>query len=137
MNVNVYSDIFAVASLKTDSIDMEIIERSKEKKRQREVNDLKDLNKMRWFQTLPNGTGFCWGIRRLSLVGNTIVRPSVVYETYEIESHILTNAATESIDYVIIYVEATLQWVKVSIATLLMTFYCYSASDDRKCIYYC
>ena len=91
MNVNVYSDIFAVASLKTDSIDMEIIERSKEKKRQREVNDVKDLNKMRWFQTLPNGTGFCWGIRSLSLVGKTIVSPSVVNESYEIESHILTR----------------------------------------------
>ena len=81
--VNVDSDIFAVASLKTDSIDMEIIERSKEKKRQREVNDVKDLNKMRWFQTLPNGTGFCWGIRSLSLVGKTIVSPSMVYESYE------------------------------------------------------
>ena len=54
--VIVDSDILAVASLKTNSIDMEIIERSEEKKRQREVNDVKDLNKMRWFQTLPNGT---------------------------------------------------------------------------------
>ena len=99
MNVNVYSDIFAVASLKTDSIDMEIIERSKEKKRQREVNDVKDLNKMRWFQTLPNGTGFCWGIRSLSLVGKTIVSPSVVYESYEIESHILTNQSQISSQY--------------------------------------
>ena len=31
-----------------------------------------------------------WGIRSLSLVGKTIVSPSVVYESYEIESHILT-----------------------------------------------
>ena len=47
------------------------------------------------------------------------------------------NAATESIDYIIIYIEAMLQWVKISIATLLSTFYCYFASDDRKCINYC
>jgi hypothetical protein len=33
--VNVDSDIFTVASLKTDSIDMEFIEQSEEKKRQR------------------------------------------------------------------------------------------------------
>ena len=58
MNINVYSNIFAVASLKTDSIDMEIFEQSEENKRQQEVKDVKDLNKMRWFQTLFNGTGF-------------------------------------------------------------------------------
>ena len=81
--VNVDSDIFAVALLKTDSIDMEIIEQSKEKNQQQEVNNVKDLNKMRWFQTLPNSAGFCWGIRSLSLVGETIVCPSMVYESYE------------------------------------------------------
>jgi hypothetical protein len=92
--VNVESNIFAVALLKTDSIDMEIIERSEEKKQQREVNDVKDLNKMSWSQTLPNGTGFCWGIRSLSLVGKIIGCPSVVYECYEIESHILTSLSS-------------------------------------------
>ena len=91
MIVNVDSDILAVASLKTDSIDMEIIERFEEKKRQREENVGKDLNKMRWFQVLRNGTGFWQGIRSLSLVGKTIVSSSVVYESYEIESHILTR----------------------------------------------
>ena len=40
---------------------------------------------------LFNGTGYCLGIRSLSLVGIAIVRPSVVYESYEIESHILTK----------------------------------------------
>jgi hypothetical protein len=89
--VNVDSDIFAVASLKTDSINMEIIERSEEKKRQREVNDVKDLNKMRWSQILPDGTGFRRGIRRLYLVGKIIVCPSVEYERYEIVSQILTS----------------------------------------------
>jgi hypothetical protein len=44
---------------------------------------------------------------------------------------------TESIDYVIIYIQATLQWVKVSFAIQLSTFYCYFASDNRKCINYC
>ena len=47
------------------------------------------------------------------------------------------NAATESIDYVIFYIQAMLQWVKVSFATLLSIFYCYIASDIRKCINYC
>ena len=46
-------------------------------------------------------------------------------------------AATESIDYVIIYVQATLQWTKVSFATLWSTFYYWFASDDQKCINYC
>ena len=90
MIVNVDSDILAVASLKTDSIDMEIIERFEEKKRQREENVGKDLNKMRWSQTLQNGTGFWWGIRGLSLVSKIIVCPIVVYESYDIKSHILT-----------------------------------------------
>ena len=35
---NVCSDIFAAASLKTDSIDIEIMEQFEEKKRQRGVN---------------------------------------------------------------------------------------------------
>ena len=69
MIVNVDSDIFDVALLKTDSIDMEIVEWSEEKKRQREENVDKDLNKMRWSQALRNGTGFWPGIRSLSLVG--------------------------------------------------------------------
>ena len=55
---NVDSDIFAAVSLKTDSIDMEIIKRFQEKKRQKEVTDDKHLNKMMWFQALCNGTGF-------------------------------------------------------------------------------
>ena len=78
--------------LKTDSIDMEIITQSEEKKRQREENVDKDLNKMMSSQVLRNGTGFYWGIRRLSLVGKIIVCPIMVYESYEIESHILTVA---------------------------------------------
>ena len=84
MIVNVDSDIFDVALLKTDSIDMEIVEWSEEKKRQREENVDKDLNKMRWSQALQNGTGFCWDIRRLSLVSKTIVYPCVVCESYDI-----------------------------------------------------
>ena len=55
--VNVDSNIFAVALLKTDSIDMEIIEQSEEKKWQWEVNIGKDLNRMRWSQALRNSTG--------------------------------------------------------------------------------
>ena len=43
----------------------------------------------------------------------------------------------EIIDYVIIFIQAMLQWTKVSLATLLSTFYCYLAFDDRKCIHYC
>ena len=43
---NVCSDIFAAASLKTDSIDIEIMEQFEEKKRQRGVNIGKHLNKM-------------------------------------------------------------------------------------------
>ena len=58
MIVNVDGNILAVALLKTNSNDMEIIERSEEKKRQREENVDKDLNKMRWSQALRNGTGF-------------------------------------------------------------------------------
>ena len=58
MNVNVDSNNLAVALLKTDSIDMEIIEQSEEKKRQQEENIFKDLNKMRPSQDLLNGTGF-------------------------------------------------------------------------------
>jgi hypothetical protein len=37
---------------------------------------------------------------------------------------------TGSIDYVIIYILAMLQWAKVSFATVLSTFNCYFASDD-------
>ena len=88
--VNVDSDIFTVASQKAASIDMEIIERSEERN-DNEVNVGKDLNKIRWSQVLWNGTGFCRGIRSLSLVGKIIVRPSVVCESYEIESPILIN----------------------------------------------
>ena len=44
---------------------------------------------------------------------------------------------TERIDYVIIYILATLQRVKVSLATLLSTFYFYFASDYQKCINLC
>ena len=71
--VNVDSDIVAVASLKTDSIDMEIIKRFQEKKRQKKVSDDKHLNKMMWSQALCNGTENKWGIRSLSLVSQIIV----------------------------------------------------------------
>jgi hypothetical protein len=74
---------------------MEIIEQSEEKKQQREENVGKDLNKMRWSQALRNGTGFAQGIRSLSLVSKTIVRPSVAYESNEIESHILTKISDD------------------------------------------
>ena len=84
MIVNVDGNILAVALLKTNSNDMEIIERSEEKKRQREENVDKDLNKMRWSQALQNGTGFWWDIRSLSLVSKTIVYPCVVCESYDI-----------------------------------------------------
>ena len=39
-------------------------------------------------------------------------------------------------DNVIIFILATLQWAKVSLATLMSTFYYYFASDDQKCINY-
>ena len=44
---------------------------------------------------------------------------------------------TESIDYVIIYILALLQWAKVSLETLLSTFYYYFASDAWIYIHYC
>ena len=43
----------------------------------------------------------------------------------------------DSIDNVVIYIEAMLQWTQVSFATLLITFYKYFASDARRCINYC
>jgi predicted DNA-binding protein (MmcQ/YjbR family) len=56
--INVDSDMFSAASLKTDSINMEIIEQFKEKKQKSGVNVGKHLNKMMWSQALRNGTGF-------------------------------------------------------------------------------
>jgi hypothetical protein len=54
--VYVCNDIFAAALLKTDSIDMEIIEQSEEKKQQWGVNIgkhlNKNLNKLMWSQGL-------------------------------------------------------------------------------------
>ena len=44
---------------------------------------------------------------------------------------------TEIIEYVIIYIQAKLQWTKVSLATLFNVFYCYFACDAWKCINYC
>ena len=44
---------------------------------------------------MRNGTGFGRGIRSLSLVSKTIVRPSVVYESYEIKFHILTKISDD------------------------------------------
>ena len=46
--------------------------------------------------------------------------------------HVERIDTTESIDHVILYILATLQWAKVSLATVLSTFYCYFASDDQK-----
>ena len=43
----------------------------------------------------------------------------------------------ESIDNVIFYILAKLQWAKVSFATLLSKFYCLFASDAWKHINYC
>ena len=54
-----------------------------------------------------------------------------------VDLHVERIDATEGIDHVTIYILATLQWAKVSLATLLSTFYCYFASDDWKCIHYC
>ena len=54
-----------------------------------------------------------------------------------VDLHVECIDATEGIDHVIIYILAMLQWSKVSLATVLITFYCYFASDDRKCIHYC
>ena len=46
--------------------------------------------------------------------------------------HVEHIDAAERIDYVNIYILATLEWAKVSLATLLSTFYCYFASDAGK-----
>jgi hypothetical protein len=54
-----------------------------------------------------------------------------------VDMHVECIDTTESIDYVIIYIQAALLSTKVSLATLLSTFYCYFASDDQKCIHYC
>ena len=54
-----------------------------------------------------------------------------------VDLHVERIDATEGIDHVTIYILATLQWAKVSLATLLCTFCFYFASDDQKCIHYC
>ena len=54
-----------------------------------------------------------------------------------VDMHIECIDTTDSIDHVIICTLAMLQWVKVSLATLLSTFYCYFAPDDQKCINSC
>ena len=51
--------------------------------------------------------------------------------------HVECIDTQESIDCVNIYILAMLQWAKVSLATLLSTFYCYFASDVWECINYC
>ena len=54
-----------------------------------------------------------------------------------VDIHVQSIDSPESIDNVIIYILATLQWAKVSLATVLSTFYFYCTSDARKCIHYC
>ena len=130
--VNVCSNIFAAALVKTDSIDLEIIEQFKEKKQQMGVNIGKHLNKMMWPQALHNnGAGFYVGIWSLLLVSKTTFWPyCMVCESYELKSPILHN----TLDNVVIYIKAMLQSTKVSFATPLSTFYCYFAIDAQKSI---
>ena len=54
-----------------------------------------------------------------------------------VDLHVERIDAVEGIDHVIIYILATLQWAKISFATLLSTFYSCFASDARKCINHC
>ena len=54
-----------------------------------------------------------------------------------VDIHVQSIDSPESIDNVIIYILATLQWAKISFATLLSTFCFYFTSDAQKCINYC
>ena len=56
---------------------------------------------------------------------------------FTVDMHIKSIDSTESIDNVIIYILATLQWAKISFATLLSTFCFYFTSNAQKCINYC
>ena len=49
-----------------------------------------------------------------------------------VDMHVQSIDSPESIDYVIIYILATLEWAKVSFWTLLITFYFYFTSDAWK-----
>ena len=78
--------------------------------------------------------------RYLTIQSNTF---TVDIDGFQTDWHLIcmSNAlmlnAQSIIDNVNTYIEATLQWTKVSYATLLITFYCYFASDAWKCINYC
>ena len=50
-----------------------------------------------------------------------------------VDMHVQSIDSPESIDYVIIYILATLEWAKVSFGTLLSTFYFYFTSDAWRC----
>ena len=64
-------------------------------------------------------------------------RYSRISNRLTVDMHVECIDSPESIDNVIIYILAMLQWAKISFATLLSTFYFYFTSDARKCINYC
>ena len=64
-------------------------------------------------------------------------RYSRISNRLTVDMHVQSIDSPESIDNVIIYILATLQWAKISFATLLSTFYFYLTSYARKCINYC
>ena len=64
-------------------------------------------------------------------------RYSWISNRLTVDMHVECIDSPESIDNVIIYILAMLQWAKISFATLLSTFYFYFTSDARKCINYC
>ena len=64
-------------------------------------------------------------------------RCSRISNRLTVDIHFQSIDSPESIDNVIIYILATLQWAKISFATLLSTFCFYFTSDAQKCINYC
>jgi hypothetical protein len=69
--------------------------------------------------------------------GYLYCRYSRISNRLTVDMHFQSIAFPESIDNVIIYILATLQWAKISFDTLLSTFYFYFTSDARKCINCC